>query len=72
MQSTGQTSTHLEVKVYASTVVPASWAACLEQQLSEVLGRLMRGKAFRVQCHLMLGIPTTTTPKDADVIMTAP
>ena len=59
----------LDVKVYASTVVPASWVSCLERQLSSSLGKLFRGKAFAVQVHLMIGIPTKARPGDDAVIL---
>jgi hypothetical protein len=55
----------LELRVYASTVVPASFVSCLEDQLARELVPLFRGTPFVLQGHLMIAIPTAKPGDDA-------
>lgn len=62
----------LELRVYASTMVPASWVSCLEDQLSRELGTVFRGTPFVLEAHLMIGIPVKGPPSGDVVEMVGP
>lgn len=62
----------LELRVYASTMVPASWVSCLEDQLSRELGNVFRGTPFVLEAHLMIGIPVKGPPSGDAVEMVGP
>jgi len=59
----------LDLRVYASTVVPAPFVSCLEDQLRRELIPLFRGTPFSVEAHLMIGIPTKSAPDDGAVMV---
>jgi hypothetical protein len=48
-----------QVRVYASTVAPASLLGCLETQLGKAVASVFRGVPFEVDYHLMLGVPVS-------------
>lgn len=52
------------VRVYARTVAPASWVACLEEQIEAEARSLLRGAAFDVDYHLVVGLPRPASDDD--------
>lgn len=49
------------VRVYASTVAPASLLGCLQTQLGKAVGKVFRGAPFEVDYHLILAVPVPET-----------
>jgi hypothetical protein len=55
------------VRVYASTVAPASLLGCLQTQLGKSIARLFRGVPFEVDYHLILAVPVPEDELGDDV-----
>ena len=55
------------VRVYASTVAPASLLGCLETQLGKAMTKIFRGAPFEVDYHVILAVPVPENELGDDV-----